>query len=424
MTDTVVLEHHLPQQEPGPGRTISSRRVALVCLALISVTTAIIHFAVAGSHFQEYWAFGVFMLGSAWLQMAWAGLAILPPGRVLSPRLLLLGGLLLNAGIVTVYVLTRTVGKMVGPDPHDVEPVGFGDALCTVLEALVALGCLLLLVRSAERQVPRRRLPWSAGTVAALAAVLLSIALVDGGPEMVMNMDDSGGGTSTTAAGAMTMPMGSGSNISLTTQSPAGNITMPNPNMQMEPGMRMAGPMCQTAPTQAQQTAAVNLVNSSWQGSSKYQSLGAAKAAGYRPITPTGLPVVHYLNPQYYRSAMRGGPVLNTTEPQSLVYANTPKGSVLVAAMFMMGPFDQSAPPQPGGCLTQWHVHTNLCIGRGGVVALANPGCPPGSFNVVTPPMLHVWFVPIPGGPTAVDASDSQVVTAAEQVRAPGNPRA
>ena len=39
----------------------------------------------------------------------------------------------------------------------------------------------------------------------------------------------------------------------------------------------------------------------------------------------------------------------------------------------------------------------------------------------MTPPMMHIWFVPIPGGPTAIDAPDSQVVHAAEQVPAPGN---
>jgi hypothetical protein len=35
--------------------------------------------------------------------------------------------------------------------------------------------------------------------------------------------------------------------------------------------------------------------------------------------------------------------------------------------------------------------------------------------------MMHVWFVPIPGGPTAVDATSAQVVQAAEQVAAPRN---
>ena len=42
----------------------------------------------------------------------------------------------------------------------------------------------------------------------------------------------------------------------------------------------------------------------------------------------------------------------------------------------------------------------------------------------MTPPMLHIWYVPIPGGPTAVDASDAQIVTAASRVSAPANPTA
>ena len=39
----------------------------------------------------------------------------------------------------------------------------------------------------------------------------------------------------------------------------------------------------------------------------------------------------------------------------------------------------------------------------------------------MTMPMIHVWYVPIPGGPTAIDAPDAQVVHAAEQVTAPKN---
>jgi hypothetical protein len=141
------------------------------------------------------------------------------------------------------------------------------------------------------------------------------------------------------------------------------------------------------------------------------------------PITPSGLRVVHYLNYGYYLATLRGGPVLNVAEPQSLVYANTPKGAVLAAAMYIAPPGRDT--PQPGGCLTQWHVHTNLCqtvFGAVvGVVTAAHPACPAGSSNRVTTPMMHVWFVPIPGGPTAIDASDGQIVTAAERVGGPGN---
>jgi hypothetical protein len=195
---------------------------------------------------------------------------------------------------------------------------------------------------------------------------------------------------------------------------------MPNPGMQMAPGMRMAGAaMCSALPTTAQQTAAVRLVDASWRDARRFRNLAVAQTAGYVPITPAGLPVVHYLNYQSYLATMRGGPVLDTAKPQSLVYANTPKGAVLVAAMYIAPPDRMT--PRPGGCLTQWHVHTNLCqTGLGvvvGIVTAADHACPAGSTNRVTPPMMHVWFVPVPGGPTAIDASDAQIVRAAEQAR-------
>ena len=222
----------------------------------------------------------------------------------------------------------------------------------------------------------------------------------------------------------MRMPSRAAAAIKLANGTPAGDITMPSPDMQMMPGMRMASATpCAATPSAAQQQAAVRFVDASWQGAKKYRSLAAAQAAGYHAITPRGAPVVHYLNPAYYRATVRGGPVLNAADPQSLVYANTPRGAVLVAAMYITtrdGPT-----PQPGGCLTQWHVHTNLCLAPGlDVVGAIGPGqssCPAGSVNRVTPAMIHVWFVPIPGGPTAIDAPDPQVVRAAEQVHAPRN---
>lgn len=381
------------------------RRLLLHGLAIIGGLTAVIHFAVSGEHFQEYWAFGVFMLVAAWLQLAWAVGVVMRPSRAL-----LTLGAVLNAGVIAVYLVTRTVGDVIGPTPNQTEPVGFGDLLCTVCEALVVIGSVLLLARPLARPVSRR---WAAGaltSVAALAAVSLSVSLVDGGPEMVMTMaaDTPAGGPSTAS-------------IDLPTDSPAGPVVMPDPTMQMEPGMKMASGPCTTAPTAAQQAATVNLVNTTWNDDTKYQSLAAAQAAGFRPVTPTGRPVVHYISPANYRATASGGPVIDPTAPQSLVYANTPHGAVLVAAMYIQAPHHDTT-PDPGGCLTEWHVHTNLCFAPGaGVVGQTNPTCPAGSTNRVSPPMLHIWFVPIPGGPTAVDATDAQIVHAAEQVTAPHN---
>ena len=383
------------------------RQLAIRALAITSVVAAVIHFSVSGEHFQEYWAFGVFMLVVAWLQLTWAIGIVIRPGRLL----LVLGGIL-NGGVVAVYVVTRTVGDVIGPTPHAVEPVGFGDAFCTACEVVIVAGVLVLLSRPLLEPVSRSTLWSGSAAVGAMAVVLLSLSLVDGGPEMVMAM----------SAGAPAAP--ASEQISLATSSPAGPVTMPDASMQMAPGMKMASGPCTTAPTTAQQAATVRLVNTTWAAVRKYQSLAAAEAAGFRPLTPPGRAVVHYINVANYRATAFGGPVIDPSAPQSLVYANTTHGAVLAAVMYIESPLSNSTPPDPGGCLIQWHVHTNLCFAGLRVVALMNPTCPAGSVNRVTQPMMHIWFVPIPGGPTAIDATDAQVARAAEQVASPRNGKA
>jgi hypothetical protein len=423
MTAPVTQEAALMTRDEEPaeamsadGLTVPRRKVVLSCLAIASLATAVIHFAVTGEHFQEYWLFGVFMLVVAWAQLLWAAAAIARPSRPL-----LWSGVALNCGVIAIYIMTRTLGDVIGPTPQEAEPFGFGDGFCTVLEAAVVAGCAWLLICKMDRRVRRQSLLTTSVTAGTVTAALLSVALVAGGPEMVMSV------TGTAVAGtapAMHMPRSAALSIRLATESPAGDITMPNPDMQMAAGMRMASSApCTATPSAAQQQAAVRLVNTSWTQARRYQSLAVAKAAGYRPITPTGAPVVHYFSRSAYIATLLGGTVLDTAEPQSLVYANTPKGAVLVAAMYITT--RHGATPQPGGCLTRWHVHTNLCL-RGGLgvvgeVGVGQAGCPAGSTNRVTPPMMHIWFVPIPGGPTAVDATNAQVVRAAEQVASPRN---
>jgi len=238
-------------------------------------------------------------------------------------------------------------------------------------------------------------------------------------------MGDPGG--SNGSAGSMPgMGGGSGGSggtaLSLATTSPAGPIVWPLSMGPMEPGMQMVTPNCTTMPTAAQQSAAVALVDQSAAAAGRYQSLANARADGYIPVTPPGRPVVHYVNPRF----INDGNLLDPNAIESLVYANTPHGAVLVAVMYLMAA-DQigATPPMPGGCLTEWHVHTNLCFSdsTGTVVGVTNGGaCRAGSTNHISQPMIHVWLAPVPGGPLTVDASSAQVAQAAGQLPAPNPP--
>jgi len=218
------------------------------------------------------------------------------------------------------------------------------------------------------------------------------------------------------AMGAMAPRVGTTA-LSLPTTSPAGPIVWPDAMASMAPGMAMATPNCVAQPTAAQRTAAVTLVNQTVAAATPYQNLAAAQAAGYVPATPAGHKVVHYINPSIYRQ----GHILDPGAIPVLVYVNTSHGAVLSAAMFLMPrSADTAAPPQPGGCLTQWHIHTDLCFRAGTVVGNDNSGsCSAGTTNKTTEPMMHIWLTPVPGGPLAPDPPAPAEITAANQVPAP-----
>ncbi len=120
---------------------------------------AAVHFAVAPAHLEEWWPFGTFFLASGTAQLLWALLALARPSR----PLLWLGGIG-NAAIIALWVVTRTAGTLIGPEPDAPEPVGLLDTLATACELVV----VLLAASAAVRAVtPRTR----AGTLREVTGV-------------------------------------------------------------------------------------------------------------------------------------------------------------------------------------------------------------------------------------------------------------
>jgi len=159
--------------------------------------------------------------------------------------------------------------------------------------------------------------------------------------------------------------------------------------------------------TPEQNSAAARLYAETKAAILKYQDPNVAYAAGYRPGGPSNMPSSHWMNQRY----VDAGYVMDPHRPQGLVYANTKHGPVLLGAMFQMKGLNRFG-PDPGGPMTAWHQHENICFTPFGFeFSLMTPlaTCPLGAIDVSVPPMLHVWIVDNPGGPFAVDIDEGVV---------------
>ena len=162
--------------------------------------------------------------------------------------------------------------------------------------------------------------------------------------------------------------------------------------------------------TGAQLQAAVQLIDVTRAAVAKYKDERNAVQAGYAPMEAEGLPIMHYVNKSYFTDA----DILNPAHVQSVIYYNSPRGPVLIGAMYIMPRLGMPG-PEIGGSLTVWHHHDNLCFDRttGVIVAFAHDSsantteksgtCPKGSSNSSTPEMLHVWLIDNPDGPFGSD---------------------
>jgi len=146
--------------------------VVLVTAGLCTAGAAAIHFAVTNEHFNEWWGYGVFFFLAGWVQLLWAAIAV----RVHSRGLLAIG-LVGNASVVVLWVVTRTVGLPFGPEPGAAESLGWADGISSAFEAVAALCCLVLLLRPvAALRVHVPPLLVAAGTATLTTLGLLSAA--------------------------------------------------------------------------------------------------------------------------------------------------------------------------------------------------------------------------------------------------------
>lgn len=167
---------------------------------------------------------------------------------------------------------------------------------------------------------------------------------------------------------------------------------------QHHPGMHPHMPAATTAEQQAQ---AAKLFDDVKAGIARLGNPAVAHAEGYRQTTPFQFGSwgpAHFNN----RTYTRDGRLLDAERPEAIVYWKLSDGRMAMLGAMFLAPKGQG--PRPGGPLTEWHVHDNLCIAGNGMAVLSTaPGqCPGGAtFLGDAVEMLHVWTFDHPDGPFA-----------------------
>jgi hypothetical protein len=162
----------------GTNPTVEFERWWNLLAVAWSAGAAAVHFAVIGEHFLVAAWEGVAFAVVAWFQLGWAGVVLVrPSGR------LALAAVVVNLGVIAVWVWTRVLGQSVaGAQP---EPVGTGDAIATAFEIALVLTLAVGALVGRQPDRSRLRLPpvvafaWS-GSALAVAIVLGSVGIVQG----------------------------------------------------------------------------------------------------------------------------------------------------------------------------------------------------------------------------------------------------
>lgn len=150
-------------------------------LALVaSAAAAGVHAAMGPAHLRTLPVFGVFFVVATVVQLAWAAAVLQRPSRTL-----LHAGIVLNLGLVGLWLLTRTWGLPLGLMPEP-EAVGPWDLAAAAWELVVVAACAALLRAVPPTAYAGLRLPpwvdWHRGaTAVAVLSPLLLLGLTLGG---------------------------------------------------------------------------------------------------------------------------------------------------------------------------------------------------------------------------------------------------
>ena len=154
----------------GPTADIDFGTWSGLLAAGLSLGAAATHFAVIGEHFAAYPPYGVAFAALAWFQVGWAVAYVARRRRGLA-----LAAIAVNAGALSVWVVSRAFGLPVGPHPGGIEPVGPLDLVASGLELALIVVLAWNLAAVSARFRPRLS---ASSAVASFGSVCLAIVVV------------------------------------------------------------------------------------------------------------------------------------------------------------------------------------------------------------------------------------------------------
>ena len=339
--------------------TVESYLKRAAALALLAA--ALVHAAAVPVHFDLDPLHGILFAIAAAAQ-GLLGLWLLVAGS----KRVLLASAALNAGVVSVWLVSRTLGVPGIDVPAAREAFGYADGAATAFELFVIAIALAVftLPLPTTRITTRLTVPAAAWlAIVGAAIVALTVPAVSGATHHdhahvhAAHADDAG----LAAQDLVTHNQHSGSNA----------VLFGDHSHAKEP----------CSPTPEQQAAADKLLADTRRDLQRLADVETAKAEGYMRYGDVAISGTwHYINWEYQAEP----DVLNTMKPESIIYWQATPGSkmYLIGAMYLV-PHANDVGPAIGGCLTTWHVH-------------GEPFAAPGT---ITPEMLHVWLIPMPDGP-------------------------
>jgi hypothetical protein len=152
-----------------PVRVVAGRRTrgvrwsaAVLASGVLSLAAGWIHLAYVGSHWDYWWAYGAFFLGTGLFQALLAPALLRWPGSWTA-----LVGIAGNVGIIGMYLWSRLYAIPMGPHKGVLEKIGAVDMICTGAEVLL-VGILLAIVDPAKRR-------WTLNVLLALGVALWAL---------------------------------------------------------------------------------------------------------------------------------------------------------------------------------------------------------------------------------------------------------